>query len=48
MSSYETINKNVKVCDQMKEGNVLFNNAFNTFYLRLYDIRHMVVVEKAK
>ena len=25
-----------------KEGNVLFNDAFNTFYLRLYDIKHMV------
>ena len=27
---------------QEKEGNVLFNDALNTFYLRLYDIRHMV------
>ena len=25
-----------------KEGNVLFNNALNTFYLRLYSIEHMV------
>ena len=25
-----------------KEGNVLFNDAFNTFYLRLYGVRHMV------
>ena len=25
-----------------KEGNVLFKNALSTFYLRLYDIRHMV------
>ena len=25
-----------------KEGNVLFNNALNTFYLRLYDVRQMV------
>ena len=23
----------------MKEGNVLFNDAFNTFYLRLYGVR---------
>ena len=23
-------------------GNVLFNNALNTFYLRLYGVRHMV------
>ena len=25
-----------------KEGNILFNDALNTFYLRLYGIRHMV------
>ena len=25
-----------------KEGNVLFNDALNTFYLRLYGIIHMV------
>ena len=25
-----------------KEGNVLFNDALNTFYLRLYVVRHMV------
>ena len=25
-----------------KEGNVFFNDALNTFYLRLYGIRHMV------
>ena len=25
-----------------KEGNVLFNDAFNTFYLQLYGINHMV------
>ena len=25
-----------------KEGNVLFNDALNTFYLRLYDVRYMV------
>ena len=25
-----------------KEGNVLFNDALNTFYLRLYGIGHMV------
>ena len=24
------------------EGNVLFDNALNMFYLRLYNIRHMV------
>ena len=27
---------------QGKEGNVLFNDALNTFYLRLYGVRHMV------
>ena len=25
-----------------KEGNVLFNDIFNTFYLRLYGVGHMV------
>ena len=25
-----------------KEGNVLFNDALNTFYLRIYGVRHMV------
>ena len=25
-----------------KEGNVLFNDVFNAFYLRLYGVRHMV------
>ena len=25
-----------------KEGNVLFNDALNTFYIRLYGVRHMV------
>ena len=25
-----------------KEGNVLFNDTLNTFYLRLYGIKHMV------
>ena len=24
-----------------KEGNILFNDALNTFYLRLYGVRHM-------
>ena len=27
---------------QMRERNVLFNDALNTFYLRLYGVRHMV------
>ena len=25
-----------------KEGNVLFNDALNIFYLQLYGVRHMV------
>ena len=25
-----------------KEGSVSYNDAFNTFFLRLYDVRHMV------
>ena len=28
--------------DNRKEGNVLFNDALNTFYLRLYGVRHIV------
>ena len=28
--------------DRMRERNVLFNDALNTFYLRLYGVRHMV------
>ena len=30
------------VKDTRKEGNVLFNDALNTFYLQLYGIGHMV------
>ena len=30
------------VLSNMKEGNILFNDALNTFYLRLYGVRHMV------
>ena len=26
----------------LNEGNVLFNDTFNTFYLRLYGVTHMV------
>ena len=29
-------------CFGRKEGNVLFNDTFNTFYLRLYGVGHMV------
>ena len=30
------------ITDNRKEGNVLFNDTLNTFYLRLYGVRHMV------
>ena len=33
---------NVKIASFRKEGNVLFNNALNTFYLQLYGVGHMV------
>ena len=36
-----TVNRNV-LSASLKEGNVLFNNALNTFYLRLYGVKHMV------
>ena len=32
----------MKMPEGRKEGNVLFNDALNTFYLRLYDVGHMV------
>ena len=28
--------------EERKEGNVLFNDALNTFYLWLYGVRHVV------
>ena len=31
-----------QICNGMKEGNVLFNDALNTIYLRLYGVNHMV------
>ena len=30
------------MCVAARERNVIFNNALNTFYLRLYGVRHMV------
>ena len=30
------------IASDICKGNVLFNDALNTFYLRLYSIRHMV------
>ena len=35
-------NRAVAQRHRRKEGNVLFNDAPNTFYLRLYGVRHMV------
>ena len=33
----------IKFCSVLgRERNVLFNDALNTFYLRLYGVRHMV------
>ena len=41
-----TVKNNITAQDRdyrmLKEGNVLFNDALNTFYLRLYGVRHMV------
>ena len=32
----------LEVCRGRKEGNVLFNDTLNTFYLRLYGSKHMI------
>ena len=29
-------------CIVGKEGNILFNDTVNTFYLRLYGVKHMI------
>ena len=36
------ISENDRTSSGRKEGNVLFNNTLNTFYLQLYGVRHMV------
>ena len=36
------LQNNTTMAISRKEGNVLFNDALNTFYLRLYGIRHML------
>ena len=40
----KSIFREVKFCEgrRERERNVLFNDALNTFYLRLYGVRHMV------
>ena len=40
--SKEMLDKVTDTLSPSKEGNVLFNDALNTFYLRLYDVGHMV------
>ena len=37
-----TIKKINLYADRERKRNVLFNDALNTFYLRLYGVRHMV------
>ena len=39
INSKMSVSTSVKV---RKEGNVLYNDTLNTFYLRLYGVRHMV------
>ena len=42
---YDWINKGRDICYPvygMKEGNILFNDTLNTFYLLLYGVGHMV------
>ena len=44
-ASYSWLNDGCKdnsIYNLQKEGNVLFNEALNTFHLQLYGIRHMV------
>ena len=36
------LEREIASCFGRKEGNVLFNDTLNTFYLRLYDVTHMV------
>ena len=44
IKNYTPNNQNVivQIHKGRKEGNVLFNDALNTFYLRLYGVGHMV------
>ena len=41
-SSYLCYCYNCCYCYNVRERNVLFNDVLNTFYLRLYGVRHMV------
>ena len=40
--THKNSKKNLSIKQVRKEGNVLFNNTLNTFYLKLYGVRHMV------
>ena len=40
--SYHPSHRGIKLKYLERERNVLFNDALNTFYLRLYGVRHMV------
>ena len=42
MLMYLTKLKKIGLSRAERERNVLFNDALNTFYLRLYGVRHMV------
>ena len=42
LKSYFYFSQNLMSMNQERERNVLFNDALNTFYLRLYGVRHMV------
>ena len=39
---FPTSSKGSFICIRERERNVLVNDALNTFYLRLYGVRHMV------
>ena len=39
---HQTFDADINVKTGRKEGNVLFNDPLNTFYLRLYGVGHMV------
>ena len=50
ISVYEQNDKEVEtksktILRTRKEGNVLFNDALNTFYLRLFGVRHNIMVK---
>ena len=42
-SEISNYNSNLgKIMGRRNEGNVIFNDALNTFYLQLYDVKHKV------